>query len=92
MLRDETHNCRVEQYTVHGRSSALGRTLGDLRIRSRLGISVFCVLRREDKEMVFNPSASFEFEEGDVMVFIADPGTHRRLDRILDEDGSERAP
>jgi voltage-gated potassium channel len=84
MLSDDSHDCRMEQYLVHGKSAAAGRTLGGLRIRSRTGVSVFCVLRRDDREMAFNPQASFRFEEGDVMVFIADPDRYRKVCRLLD--------
>ena len=84
MLKDDSHNCRVEEYIVMDRSEAIGRTLGELRIRSRTGVSIFCVLRRDDKEMVFNPPTSFEFQVGDVMVFIADPAQLKKVCRMLD--------
>jgi voltage-gated potassium channel len=91
MLKDGSHDCRVEQYIVTGRSIAVGKTLGELRIRSKAGISIFCVLRKDDNEMLFNPPASLEFESGDVMVFIADPAQKRKVSRVLDGGAGRRA-
>jgi K+/H+ antiporter YhaU regulatory subunit KhtT len=84
MLLDDSHDCRVEQYTVNDGCRAADRTIGELRIRSRTGVSIFCVLRKDKNRMVFNPPPSFTISSGDILFFIANPQGKRKVARILD--------
>ncbi len=84
MLLDDSHDCRVEQYTVNDGCRAEDRTIGELGIRSRTGVSIFCVLKKDKNRMVFNPPPSFTISSGDVLFFIANPQGKRKVARILD--------
>ncbi len=70
----------VEVQTVRVRSDApaVGRSLGDLDLRSKTGATVAAVYR--GGKTLGSPGADFRFEENDVIVVIGD---HRQLDEAL---------
>jgi voltage-gated potassium channel len=72
--RSSDQRLRVEQMRVPETSSAVGKTLAELRIPHETGLVVVAV--RKDHErgspFVFNPSASTLVEAGDDVIVLGD--------------------
>jgi K+/H+ antiporter YhaU regulatory subunit KhtT len=66
----------TELYQVGAESRAAGRTLSDLDLRRRTGVSVIAVVR--DERSYPNPSPEIALENGDVLVLV---GSHQQIDR-----------
>jgi CPA2 family monovalent cation:H+ antiporter-2 len=64
----------VAQIVVDGSSPAKNRSLRDLDLRAKTGASIIAVIRAE--QAITNPDASFEIQEGDMMVLW---GAHQQL-------------
>ncbi len=62
----EMESCRLPQD-----SAAVGKTIGDLRLRSQTGASVITL--RRGKQLLTNPGADQQLEPGDTVVLLGNP-------------------
>lgn len=67
-----------EQLEVDPASTLVGRKLKESVIRSELNI-VIVSIRRDDGEVIFNPSGETEIEGGDMLISIGNPESLERL-------------
>jgi CPA2 family monovalent cation:H+ antiporter-2 len=60
----------IEGYKVKGESPLVGRTISEMQVRKKTGVTILAVRRRH--EVHTNPSPSFWFESGDIIFFTGD--------------------
>lgn len=65
----------TQTFMLETDSPACGKTLRDLHIRGRTGVTIIAVVR--EGKAVTNPPSDFLFEHGDVLVLL---GAHKQLD------------
>ncbi len=65
----------VETYLVPAESRVAGKTLGQIDLRGKTGVTVIAVVRNEKTHS--GPGAEFRLEEGDILVLVGD---HRAMD------------
>src|SRR5215216_809271 len=70
-----------EQLEVDPISTLVGRKLSKTVIRSELNI-VIVSIRRDDGEIIFNPSGETEIEGGDMLIAIGNPESLTRLNAL----------
>ena len=70
-----------EQLAVDPVSSLVGRKLSETVIRSELNI-VIVSIRRDDGEIIFNPSGETKIEGGDMLIAIGNPESLSRLNAL----------
>lgn len=70
-----------EQLEVNSVSSLVGRKLSETIIRSELNI-VIVSIRRNDGEIIFNPSGETKIEGGDMLIAIGNPESLSRLNTL----------
>lgn len=70
-----------EQLEVDPASSLVGRKLSETVIRSELNI-VIVSIRRNDGEIIFNPSGATGIEGGDMLIAIGNPDSLSRLNAL----------
>ena len=70
-----------EQLEVDPVSSLVGRKLSETVIRSELNIVVVSI-RRDDGEIIFNPSGETKIEGGDMLIAIGNPESLSRLNTL----------
>lgn len=70
-----------EQLEVDAASTLVGRKLSESVIRSELNI-VIVSIRRNDGEIIFNPSGSTQIEGGDLLIAIGNPESLARLNAL----------
>ena len=70
-----------EQLEVDPVSSMVGRKLSETVIRSELNI-VIVSIRRDDGEIIFNPSGETKIEGGDMLIAIGNPESLSRLNTL----------
>ena len=70
-----------EQLEVDAGSTLVGRKLSESVIRSELNI-VIVSIRRDDGEIIFNPSGSTQIEGGDMLIAIGNPESLTRLNTL----------
>ena len=70
-----------EQLEVDGVSSLVGRKLSETVIRSELNI-VIVSIRRNDGDIIFNPSGETRIEGGDMLIAIGNAESLRRLNTL----------
>ena len=70
-----------EQLEVNPASTLVGRKLRESVIRSELNI-VIVSIRRDDGEIIFNPSGETEIEGGDMLISIGNPESLERLGAV----------
>jgi voltage-gated potassium channel len=70
-----------EQLEVDPVSSLVGRKLSETVIRSELNI-VIVSIRRDDGEIIFNPSGETKIEGGDMLIAIGNPESLSRLNAL----------
>ena len=70
-----------EQLEVDPESTLVGRKLSESVIRSELNI-VIVSIRRDDGEIIFNPSGETKIEGGDMLICIGNPESLARLSAI----------
>ncbi len=68
----------VETFLVADNLSIAGKTLGEIDLRGKTGVTVIAVVRNE--KTWSGPGADFRLEAGDIMVLVGD---HQALDRAL---------
>ena len=82
MIDSRDQNCRIEEYTIKSDSPSIGRTLFQLSIGRKTGISVFAIMK-QNGSIVYNPGADYTLEEADVLLAIETPEQLQLLARIL---------
>jgi len=70
-----------EQLEVDPASTLVGRKLSESVIRSELNI-VIVSIRRDDGEIIFNPSGETKIEGGDMLISIGNPESLARLSAV----------
>ncbi|MDA8228264.1 MAG: GntR family transcriptional regulator [Desulfitobacterium hafniense] len=74
----------VEELEITGNSSAVGKTLKDLKIRELTGTTVVAVVREGVEQ--FSPGASLVLEAGDVLLVVGPAEGREKLHYALDID------
>ncbi len=64
----------LDTLSIHGRSSAAGKLISELQLRSRTGASIIVIER--DGDRIINPDPSEELRAGDKLLLLGD---HRQL-------------
>ena len=72
-----TPKVSVEWLRVPLKSSVSGKTLGELNLRKRLGVSAIAIVSGE--KTVPNPSASFRLKDDDLLIVL---GSAKGMDRL----------
>lgn len=70
-LQQQVEGLAIDWLTVHERSPYATRTIGDARIRTRSGVSVVAVLRRDQTFPA--PDPDFTMQPGDTLVVVGTP-------------------
>ena len=70
-LQQQIEGLAIDWLAVPADASAAGRTIGDLRLRTRTGVSIVAALR--DGTAFPAPEPSFRIEPGDTMVVVGTP-------------------
>jgi|YNPBryunderm2012_1023409.scaffolds.fasta_scaffold01619_8 CPA2 family monovalent cation:H+ antiporter-2 len=68
----------VETFLVPGDSWAVGKTLGEIDLRGRTGVTVIAIVRNEKTHSA--PGADFRLQERDILVMVGD---HQAMDKAL---------
>lgn len=71
----------VGEIEVGGGSPAIGKTLSDLKLRERTGLTVVSVVREGHEQ--FSPGAGFILMEGDVLLVVGSDQGREKLQEIL---------
>jgi voltage-gated potassium channel len=72
----------IEQVRVTAESAFAGRTLADADIRHKSGV-VILAIRKNDGEMVFNPSPDAMMSAGDHLIAMGDARNLQKLEQLL---------
>lgn len=59
-------------------SSAVGRTLTELEVRAKFGVTLIAVVREGESHS--NPAPDFRLQAGDILIFL---GSHKELDKAM---------
>jgi len=76
-----TPKVSVEWLRVPLKSSVSGKTLGELNLRKRLGVSAIAIVSGE--KTVPNPSASFRLKDDDLLIVLGSAKGMERLKKLL---------
>lgn len=76
----------TESYLLKGPSRFVGRSISDLRLRSKTGATVMAIKRGETVHQ--NPDADFVFEEGDIILLVGRPSDIGRAVEYIESDES----
>ena len=76
-----TPKVNVEWIRVQLQSSVSGKTLGELNLRKRLGVSAIAIVRGE--KTVPNPSASFRLKDDDLLIVLGNAKGMDKLRKLL---------
>ena len=90
MIDSRNQNCRIEEYTIKSDSPSIGRTLFQLSIGRKTGISVFAIMK-QNGSIVYNPGAAYTLEEADTLLAIETPEQLQLLTRTLQRHGKRKA-
>lgn len=80
-LQQSVAGLSIEWLRISERTSAVGRSIGDLEIRSTTGVTVVAALRQGEALPV--PGPEFLVERGDTLVVMGRPEAIRRADALL---------
>jgi TrkA domain protein len=72
----------IEWFRLDARSPVVGKSIGELEIRKRTGVSVIAILR--EPENVPNPSAEEILRAGDTIVVLGKPEGFDALRRLIE--------
>ncbi|HEU4511115.1 MAG TPA: cation:proton antiporter, partial [Pyrinomonadaceae bacterium] len=79
-IADALRSAATETLLVEPDSPAVGKTIGELRIRKRTGVSVIAITR--DGQAQINPGPEMRLEHGDVLLLL---GGAEQIDRAIEE-------
>jgi len=75
----------TETFLIRGGSPFVGRSLKDLKLRTRTGATVMAVKRGD---LIYqNPEADFSFEGGDIVLLVGKPGDIGRAVEYIESGG-----
>ena len=80
-VEDVLEDATIEWVEVDRRSSVVDRTIGEVGIRSKTGVTVLAVQR--GARTVPNPGSEFGIEAGDVLVVVGPEAAHEALEALL---------
>lgn len=80
-LQQSVSGLSIEWLDVRDGSSAAGRTIGELEVRSSTGVTVVAALRGGQTLTV--PGPDFRLQGGDTIVVVGRPDDIHRIDRLL---------
>lgn len=79
----------TESFQIRKHSPFVGRSLKDLRLRTKTGATVMAVKR--DDAIHQNPEANFTFHEGDIVLLLGKPGDIGRAVEYMESGGEPGA-
>ena len=85
------HELAFEQLEVEPSSRLVGQKLSESNIRSDLDIVVVSI-RRNDGNILFNPSGEAVIESGDVLIAIGHAESLMKLNAMTKGDGTVQSP
>jgi voltage-gated potassium channel len=74
---------RVEEFELKGECCSIGRSIGDLGVRSRTGATILAVRRAASGVFETNPEPSSELHSGDRIIAIGTPMQITKLEELL---------
>jgi TrkA domain protein len=80
-LQQQVEGLAIDWLPVEERSPYAAGTIGDARIRTRTGVSVVAVIRRE--QAIPAPGPEFRLDPGDTLVVVGTPEGVQQLQEIL---------
>ncbi len=80
-LQQQVEGLAIDWLPVEERSPYADATIGDARIRTRTGVSVVAVIRRE--EAIPAPGPDFQLEPGDTLVVVGTPEGVQEVQELL---------
>ncbi len=89
MIDSKDHDCRIEEYTITEDCPSTGKTLGDISLGRKTGITVFAIMK-QDNSIVYNPGADYMLEQADVLLAIESPEQLKLLARTLHRHRREK--
>ncbi|WP_440764667.1 cation:proton antiporter regulatory subunit [Natronorubrum sp. DTA7] len=81
MLSDNTF---IEWYSVTKDAEIAGQSIGDARIRERVGVSIIAIQR--DDELITPPTPDTVIEPGDTLVVVGDREDCIEFEKLLGDD------
>lgn len=75
----------LEEVIVKKDSYLAGKTLKEAQIPKKTGLMVLAIKRYEDKKLIFNPSFTYTFEIGDVLIVLGHEDQVDKLRHLGDE-------
>ncbi len=70
-IQRQLADLEVETFRVRADASVVGKTLGELRLREQLGVTVLAIQR--DGETLTNPWGGTALQEGDLVITLGKP-------------------
>lgn len=83
-VTDDQTPVNIEQIRVSENSEFVSKSLGQIRIRSDVGVVVLAI-RKRDGAMIFNPDADTEILPGDYLIALGRNDKLRLLERMMAE-------
>ncbi|HPQ51639.1 MAG TPA: cation:proton antiporter [Spirochaetota bacterium] len=80
-LKNASSMLEISWFEISDASSAAGKSIGDLKIRSETGASIVGIMRRGD--FVPNPEAGFMMETGDLVAVIGTSSQRNCFEQII---------
>ncbi|WP_152039799.1 cation:proton antiporter regulatory subunit [Salinigranum salinum] len=80
-LGEVLSDARLKWVSLPGESPIVGRTIGDVGVRTRTGVSILAVER--DKRTIANPTPGTELLADDVLVVVGSEEAHDAFDELL---------
>lgn len=71
----------VEELVLEPGSWAVGRSLGEIRLRSSTGVTAVAIIRGEEE--IFSPPADMRLEAGDVLTIVGSDAARQRCRELL---------
>lgn len=78
----------LEDVQVNQNSEAIGKSLKELRITRRTGLTVLAVRKMNEKNLHFNPDPDRTFQEGDIMLVLGTALQVKQLREIANDNGN----
>jgi TrkA domain protein len=78
----------LEWFTIEAGAACIGKTIGDLQVRTRTGASIVSVIE-PDREKRINPEADTVLNEGATLIVAGDRRTINAVKRLLVEGTAE---
>jgi K+/H+ antiporter YhaU regulatory subunit KhtT len=73
----------VEEFELKGDCCSIGRSIGDMGVRSRTGATILAVRRATTGIFETNPEPASQLHAGDRIIAIGTPGQITKLEELL---------